>query len=435
MPGQRRVAAVDHPHLQPAAERAILIVLAAGLLLTAVIVSSGSDHFRLPKELVFRAEAIVLLALAVFWATAKRRTWRLAPRPAYVIVMAVVAWAAITTTTSTNRPLSVESLITVIAASVIFIATCLAAQTATLAMIDVLMIGCVVNAIVVILQELKIWSPLPAYPGAGTHFGSVGLLGNPNDVGTYLAAPAVAAFAVAVTSVGRRRQIYVAIGVLLVGGIAASATRTAVVAVVAGLAVFGIVHSRRAAAIVLAGIAVLALVVALPFTTLGRNARTLASAAVHRNPEQLFSERLVPFLAAADMVRDHPLVGVGPGCFKYHFMPYRVGLFGRYPDSWTKGFPMNWGDVHNDQLQVAAETGLPGWALFVAAIVVLAWRRKRREPATPQAALAQLLRWPLVVVVIIISLAQFPMELAATRLMLLTLCALSIGWDDDHVDA
>ena len=70
-------------------------------------------------------------------------------------------------------------------------------------------------------------------------------------------------------------------------------------------------------------------------------------------------QRLLPFLTAADMTRDHPLLGVGPGCFKYHYMAYRVAQRDRHPGAWTEGYPMNWGEAHNDHLQVAAETGLP----------------------------------------------------------------------------
>src|SRR5262249_14402421 len=154
----------------------------------------GNDSYRLPKELMFRAEAVVLLGLVVFWATAKRRTWTLALRPEYLLVLAVAGWATITAATSTNRLLSADSMITVVSAGVIFVATSIAAQSASLIAIDVLMIGCCINAAIIILQELKIWSPVPLAAGLTPHYGSVGLLGNPNDVGTYLAAPAVAAF-------------------------------------------------------------------------------------------------------------------------------------------------------------------------------------------------------------------------------------------------
>ncbi|HEX3111183.1 MAG TPA: O-antigen ligase family protein, partial [Thermoanaerobaculia bacterium] len=345
-------------------------------------------------------------------ATSARQTWKANWRREYVLALAIVGWAGITTLTSTNRTLSVDALITVGAAAIIFFATSLAASPWLL---DILMVGCGVNAVAVILQELKVWVPFPPAPGQPAHYSSVGLLGNPNDVGTYLAAPAVVAVSVAVTSSGKRRWIYAAIAVLLAAGIMASATRTAVVAMVAGLVVFGLVHSRRAALIVLAALVIFAFLALSPSTTLGRGMRELGHAAVNRDLQTLFSERLVPFLTAIDMTRDHPLLGVGPGCFKYHYMPYRVGLFGRYPDAWTKGYPMNWGEVHNDHLQVAAETGLPGYALFLAAIVVCAGRRRST------------FRWPLAAVIFVLTLAQFPLELAAPRLVLLTLGAIALN--------
>ncbi|HJW94853.1 MAG TPA: O-antigen ligase family protein [Thermoanaerobaculia bacterium] len=413
-------------------ERAIVIVLAAGLLITATIITNGNDHFRLPKELAFRAEAIALLALGVFWGTSKRRTWTLERHPELVLTAAVLLWTIITTAASTNRLISIDSLITVIAAAVIFIATTLAAQTATFPAIDVVMIGACINAIVVILQELKIWTPYQAAPDVRTHMGSVALLGNPNDVGTYLAAPALAAVAMAVVARGKRRWIYTAVSVLLIAGMVASATRTAIIALLFALVVFAVTSSRRIAIAVIAMLIVLGLLMSTSATFLGRSTRKLVAAAANRNYEQLFSERLVPFLTALEMWRDHPIAGVGPGCFRYHFMSYRLALNGRYPAEWIRGYPMNWGEVHNDHLQVAAESGLPGYALFLAAIAIVAGRRKRAMPQTPRAQFARAFRWPFAALVLMIAMGQFPLELAAPRLMLLTLGAISMTWDRDE---
>jgi hypothetical protein len=146
---------------------------------------------------------------------------------------------------------------------------------------------------------------------------------------------------------------------------------------------------------------------------------------MNRDYQRLFSERLLPFLAAAEMARDHPIFGVGPGCFRYHYMSYRVALETKYPREWTRGFPMNWGAVHNDHLQVAAETGVIGWLLLLAAIAMLV----RRGPPQ-EATFASMLRWPLATVIFMVCLAQFPLELAAPRLMVLTLGALCITWRD-----
>jgi O-antigen ligase len=146
----------------------------------------------------------------------------------------------------------------------------------------------------------------------------------------------------------------------------------------------------------------------------------------------LFSERLPPFLSALDMFRSHPLLGVGPGTFKYHFMDARMEIDKHYPASWTRGWPMNFGETHNDHLQTAAESGLPGYLLFLAAIGVigLSARRKRTAAAAPATArFAHAFRAPLAVTFFVLCLAQFPLQIAAPRLMILTLAALSLGWE------
>jgi O-antigen ligase len=429
---------IAEPTPRPAiAERAILVVLATGLIVIPAILSPGMDTFRLPKELAFRAEAIALLMLAVFWATTRRRTWTFVKRPELLVAAAIVCWSIITTAASTNRALSIDSLITIVAAVVIFIATCLAAQKRSLIAVDVMMFAGCANAILVLLQELKIWTPYPPSRDTATHYGSVGLLGNTNDVGTYLVTLAVAAIVLAVTVNGIRRWVYSAIGALLVAGIAASGARTALGALVAALIVFAIGHSRRAALAATAIVIALALIVMSPSTSLGRGVRVFTNALAHRDYQHLFSERLPPFLAAVDMTLDHPLLGVGPGCFKYHYMAYRVGLRGRYPGAWIRGYSMNFGEVHNDHLQVAAETGVPGYALFLAAIGVstgiVGGTRRKTTALTPEAAFARALRWPLATAVFVICLAQFPLELAAARLVILTFGALCVTWSRDDV--
>lgn len=405
-------------------QRVLPIVVALGILmLPMTIVRDGADPYRLPKELVFRAEAIVLLGLLLLGGRV-RWTPIAQWRPEFLLTAAIVIWSIIVTITSTNRLLSIDSLITILAAAVIFIATCIAAESRSREAVDVLMIGCCVNAAITILQELNVWQPVPATEG---HYGSVGLMGNTNDVGTFLALPSVAAVVMTTTASGKRRWIYAGVAMLLVAGMIASATRTALGAFVGAMVVLALTQARRAA---IATILVL-LGIALPLfstnTVIGRSMHELRDAAVQRDYQRLFSERLLPFLAAAEMVRDHPLAGVGPGCFRYHFMAYRVELGKKYPEHWTRGFPMNWGAVHNDHLQVAAETGILGSLLFLAALGLLA----RRAPAesNPRATFARALRWPLTAAVVLLCLAQFPLELAAPRLMMLTLGALCVTWN------
>ena len=244
-------------------------MLATALLVIPVMYSSGLDVFNLPKELAFRGEAIALAAAAVFWATAKRRTWSVrAVKPAAILLAVVVAWAAITTATSTNRALSADTLITIVAAVVIFVATMLAAQTASIAAIDVVMIGACANAMLVILQERTIWSPFVHEASVSRQYASVGFLGNTNYVGAYLAAPALAAIVLTVVASGRRRWIYAAVATLIVTGLVVSATRTALAALVAGLMLFAL-RSRRGALVMLSVVAVIAVLTLSPRTYLG----------------------------------------------------------------------------------------------------------------------------------------------------------------------
>jgi O-antigen ligase len=297
------------------------------------------------------------------------------------------------------------------------------------------MVGACVNAALVILQIRRIWSPFVNEEIVDPHYASGGFLGNTNYVGTFLAAPALAAIVVAVIVTGRRRWAYAAIATLLVTGVVLSASRTAAGALVAGLVVF-FARSRRGALAVVAAIVVVALVSLSTKTALGVRARDLVDAASKRDYERLFSERLLPGLAAIDMIRDHPMVGVGPGCFRFHFMAYRLRLDDHYPKAWTRGYPGNWSAVHNDHLQVAAETGLPGYALFLGGIAIGAgWRRRRTAPPRIEASFARAMRWPLAALIFVLCLAQFPLELAAPRLMLLSLGALCIHWDQDDASA
>jgi O-antigen ligase len=409
-------------------QRAILLVLALGLIvLPMTVVRDGADPFRLPKELVFRAEAIVLLALLILQLRVPRMPiarWR----PELLLTAAVVLWTLVVTATSTNRVLSIDSLITILAAAVIFIATCIAAESRAQEAVDVLMIGCCVNAAIAILQELNVWQPVPATEG---HYGTVGLMGNANDVGTFLLVPAVAAVVMATTSIGRRRWSYVGVAALLVAGIIASATRAALFAFIASILVLAVMRVRRGAIVIGALSVVVALAVLSPATVIGRSIRELGDAAIRRDYQRLFSERLPPFLAAAEMIRDHPLAGVGPGCFRYHYMDYRIAMESKYPEAWLRGFPMNWGAVHNDHLQVAAETGVIGYLLFLIALGLLV--RRTSAETTSRAIFARALRWPLLTAIVLVSLAQFPLELAAPRLLFLTLGALCITWN--RIDA
>lgn len=93
--------------------------------------------------------------------------------------------------------------------------------------------------------------------------------------------------------------------------------------------------------------------------------------------------RLFMWKAGAAMVKDRPLLGVGPDGVKYEFDRYRPDAY--MPPAW-------YGHLHNDFLQIAAERGLPGLAAFVwllGAALIGQIRLARRWKGSPHAYLAQ----------------------------------------------
>ncbi|HEX9458710.1 MAG TPA: O-antigen ligase family protein [Thermoanaerobaculia bacterium] len=415
-------------------------LLGAGIVLIPILYTGGAlDAFRLPKEVAFRAEAIALALTGVFAATAPRASWRevlaALPRREWLLLAAIAIWSIVTTVTSTNRPLSEASLVTAACALVIYIATRLVAPRLHLTVLFVVFAGAFSNAVVVTLQELRIWNPFVFPPEVVGHVQSVGLLGNANDVGTLLAGPAIVALIAAVAVKGWRRVLFGAAATILFTGIAMSQTRTAMIAFVAGTVVAVLLRPWRQALAVAVLLLVFAAVALRPSTGIGGNFSRLVAAARQRDYPVLFSERVVPFLSAIEMIRVDPITGVGPGCFKFHFMLTRLALEKRYPPAWTRGWPMNFGETHNDHLQVAAETGLPGYALFIASIALLAIPARRRDgdaaTRTAEQTVGRAIRAPLAATFFVLALAQFPLQIAAPRLMYLTLGALAISWDRD----
>jgi O-antigen ligase len=434
---ERRSAAHESPDRLRYWLSAVML-LGAGIVLIPILYTGGAlDAFRLPKEMIFRTEAIALALTGVFAATAPRASWREAlaalPRREWFLLGAIAIWSIVTTVTSTNRPLSEASLVTVACALVIYIATRLVAPRLRLAVLFVVFAGAFANAVVVTLQERGIWNPFVFPPDVVGHVQSVGLLGNPNDVGTLLAGPAIVALIAAVTLKGWQRVLFGASAAILFTGIAMSQTRTAMIAFVAGTVVAMLLRPWRQAIAVAVLLLVFAGVALRPSTGIGAHFSQLVAAARQRDYPVLFSERVVPFLSAVEMIRADPITGVGPGCFKFHFMLTRLALESRYPPAWTRGWPMNFGETHNDHLQVAAETGLPGYALFLAAMALLAIPARRRDGAserqTAEQTVGRAIRTPLAATFFVIALAQFPLQIAAPRLMYLTLGALAISWD------
>jgi putative inorganic carbon (HCO3(-)) transporter len=83
-------------------------------------------------------------------------------------------------------------------------------------------------------------------------------------------------------------------------------------------------------------------------------------------------DRVVMWKIGADLVRDHPLFGVGPEMIQNVYASYRE----RYPEAVNPTNP----HLHNVPIQIAAERGLPAlaaWLWFIAVAFRDLWRQLR----------------------------------------------------------
>ena len=126
------------------------------------------------------------------------------------------------------------------------------------------------------------------------------------------------------------------------------------------------------------------------------------------------------------MFTDHPLTGVGPGAFAWHYYDYKIRAEQRVPSlrlAYHRG--SNAGEAHNDHLQVLAEGGVLGYAAFAAVMIALG-SLSFRAPKT--ATFARRLALPLAIYWVVLSLAQFPLETTVVRSLLVHLAALCVAW-------
>ncbi|HVR39335.1 MAG TPA: O-antigen ligase family protein [Thermoanaerobaculia bacterium] len=423
---------------------ALTCAVLAGVAAAPHIVSpTGHDTFRFPKELWVRGEGIVfavLLILGFLWGWIDTGVFK-RERGVFALVAGIVAWTGIATIFSTYPGQSVWSLFYVTSGAVIFVATVIAALRRSLLFADIALLAAVPNAILCVLGELRIWHPFLTEKemlasGEWMHLYAGGLLGNPNDMGSFLVAPTLASMILCAT-IKHRRAWYGVLAVIITVGLLVAQSIAAIGALVVALVFIVFRVSRKiAVAIVIAIVVIGSLVSAFSFSAQRKIRGTIqvirAKQVTAYMIDEAISNRLLPFLVAAQMGVDHPLTGVGPGRFSWHFYEYKLRCETRHP-TLRKSVTnyLNWGEVHNDHLQTLATTGFPGYALYITAIVLLARRSRRPHDRDELALVAHRLALPLAVMFFVLTLAQFPMEIGAATTMLLHWAALCVAWSSD----
>jgi O-antigen ligase len=392
------------------------LVVATVAAIPLIYNPAAADVYRFPKELVLRAVAILLALLFALRLIYRGRVdvpWR--TDRVYWIAAAALAWTAITTLFAQHRLISVFSLLWVATCVVFFVAAyALAADRSTLAAAAVVA-PAVIGAITCFRQSEL--------------FREGGIFGNAHDAAVQLAVAGVAAAALAFGSHGKARWIYSGATVLIAIGLIGTRTFGAIGAFAAGIAVLLLLAvKRRRARMAIIGAAGVAIVVLLAWAPLRQRVLGQAGAIVRGDFDAAISGRTLPFLAALRMTRDHPLFGVGPGGFAREYFSYKLTIEDDFPRlARSSSSVYNFGQTHNDHLQTLAQTGLPGYAIAVAALVYLGLRSRDPRSTDERAELARLLALPLAVTIAVAGMAGFPQSLAAPMVTFLFLAALVLA--------
>jgi O-Antigen ligase len=412
----------------------VIIVVTGAFALPLVFLRDPTDMFRLPKAMFLRGEAILLAGVAMagylLGAPLPRLKWR---DPWLLLPLAALGAFIVATLTSTNVALSLGALGSALATMVVFFATASTARRYGWVLLTAPLGAAALNALLVVVEELNLWMPFGVHSEIPHHLQCDALIGNPNEVGGYLGAALLGCLAFLWARRGEERLPRWALlaTALLVAALLASRTLTAMLAfAAAALGMFALTSwkkaLRAAAAAAVAG--AIAVLLVAPFRQRATNVVRWARTGEYN---AIFTERLTPFVAAWSMFVDHPLTGIGPDAFHWLYYDYKIGAETRYPGlrlAFNRG--VNFGEVHNDHLQVLAEGGLLGYCAFASLLAALA-SISLTSPAYADDArqrFARRLALPLAVFWIVLSGAQFPLESTVVRSLLVHLAALSVGW-------
>jgi O-antigen ligase len=414
------------------ADRVLWVVAAVIIFVVPLTVTPSTwDSYRLPKEMLVRAAAILLLGGAAIRAVlfGRSRLWR--PDYRWGFVAAVIGWTSVTALTARNHTLAAESLLWVVGCATLYLTLLSGIEGRWWALLYTVLAAAALNAVYCLLAVAG-WAG-----GGGVDEGqrSFGFLGNADDEGSYLVFASIAAVALCVAS-RRRRPLHVVLALLLIAAVFSTQTIGAVGALLAALLVFAFLAAGRRAILAMAMLVVMFGFVAVMYKPLQLRIERWLVAAGSGRIDDILSNRGAGILAAWEMFKDEPLVGVGPGCYRYEYYDYKIRVEDKHRSltlASTRGG--QFGEAHNDHLQTMAQTGLPGYLLLLAAGVLVARRSLSRRGSGIEARFAHLAALPLVVGFMVNAMPQFPLELAGPMSLVLALLVPCTMKFDEQADA
>lgn len=388
MPKRPRRPTPAVPPLGRRLETATAFFAGAAVLASWVAIDPRSiDGFDAPKTAI----AATALAAAAVCALARRirasggRLPRL--RLPVILLLAALAAAVVSALASPHRG---QSLATLRTAAFFLLALPVGASAGHArgkkAITAIYGAAAAVNGALVVLAGRRIYSPVSVY-GNEPREGLGALVGNAGHAGVSLAIAAVT-LAPIVLRPGRGRVWAGAALAIIVAGMLATQSLSAIAIVASGLAAWALFAGGRRARIRLGSAVALLLLAAALYGPVRRRAGQFVSAVRSGNWNAAVTARAAPWLAAREMIRRHPVLGIGVGAYRSEYVAARLAAETRGRRRLVlAGMRTNsFAQAHDEYLDAAAGAGIPAALAAIAAAAILLVRCARRAPRDPEAA-------------------------------------------------
>lgn len=416
-PGTAAAARRSRAATDPPALRLAWWLAAGSLSLSTVLVMPWAvDSFRLPQRMAAEWLALAsLAALSLSGGRAGEAVQRSAPpwrHPAVALAVPLVVVATAGLVATSHRAHVVEALFDLWIGAAALVGWAVGFSAPRLRrLLDVAAIAAVPSAAIAVLQAHDLWEPMRFVvdPG-GERYAITSLAGNPGDLAALLVLPALVSQANVMRVQGRWRWAWLAALLIQVYALAATRTLTSLAALAAGSALLWLLALPWRRRLLAAGgtAAALALVVlAVP----ALRERLAVQGALLRQGEidTLLTGRLDGWRVAARLLAEHPVAGVGHGAFRAEFARTKLAMAAEGVSFFRGHLRPTFVNVHNEYLEVGAETGWPGLLALAWAVAILAWAARRLWSAASRAEGA--LAWAGLAAIGLLALAYFPFRL------------------------
>lgn len=381
------------------------VVLVAGALVTPILfIPNLFNPLRLSKELCFEVVLVVSCALQVQKLIVRGRDllpdWRRFLRIPFAIpALFILALLVLSLMNQANTDIDSARLLSLFLVAYLLSFLLLPVKAEKYLIYGLMLAGCV-NAVVVFLQSRQIMVFSNPYEAA-SHLGPTtervyftGLLGNPNELAFFLVGTALLAFHVVLR---KERYWTVLLGFLTwclsLLGIYLTLTFSAIIAFVVAMLVpfFFLLWKRwRRHASMLLFVLLIAPPVAGGYVFVQRQPflqeriTRIQQGLAEKNLNALLSDRYYPWLIGLHMAQDRPYFGQGLGGYQKLYFDFKARFLERNPDTYMT--PLYYTFAHNEFIQIMAELGLVGLAIFgwfILEYLIRSWRyffRKQTEP-------------------------------------------------------